>query len=73
MITPNQVPLTQPKNHEAEIEEYFDQKLMAGERTIGLPRSGWSVFVLQRVLDKYRENGWKVTDTGLGFRFEPRP
>jgi hypothetical protein len=71
MIQPHQVPQKQEPSREAEIEKFFDKELMAGRTEIGMPRSGWSVGDVNRVLDKYRANGWKVTDLGIVFRFEP--
>ena len=74
MIKPSEVP--QPKEdprHDAEratIEKYFDDALSHGTTRIGLPRSGWLMSNVSAVLDKYRANGWKVTDTGAAYVFE---
>lgn len=73
MIRPNEVPKVQHSieaTQEIAIECYFDEHLKQGTTRIRKTRSGWSLIIIQRVLDKYRANGWRVTDTGGAYEFE---
>ena len=71
MIRPNEVPKQQREPDDARIEAFFDKNLSQGVTRIGHTRSGWDMRALERVLDKYRANGWRVTDTGAAYVFEP--
>lgn len=72
MIKPEQFPdpdSDRDAKEQKAIELYFDMQLSAGILRFGTGRSFWRMHNIEAVLQRYRDAGWTVEDTGSGFRF----